>query len=443
MAALGFRHDVLSTIVPMPPPRPPTGPLNSIAGRLSRDFRRQIWLAASALVLTVAALGAALVDLDMDRGAERHYRDAIDRAQRIFAAERFVSELRSWEGAALRAVDRPAGQAGDVDIDLPAVVGLARALRYSSAGTGVLAGDARMAALGRRVEAAARDIESAAVAASPAAGLVPVARAVGFLGGLDRLQLPAIEDALLTLTVENQRVLESALAQVRAQGGNAKAALFGISVLSATTAVLLALAVVRSMHGNRQLIRDLNRMAYEDGLTGLINRRRLDEVLPTEVARARRSGERLAVAMIDFDYFKRFNDERGHAAGDALLRGAARAWRAQLRPTDILARYGGEEFTLLLPSCAAGEAETLLERLRPLVPENQTFSAGVATWNGSESGERLLHRADRALLLAKCSGRNRTEVAGCGSILARGPCEGPAPVDKMEALGDLRDVASV
>jgi len=116
--------------------------------------------------------------------------------------------------------------------------------------------------------------------------------------------------------------------------------------------------------------------------------------------------------MLDLDHFKRFNDRRGHGAGDALLRNAAQAWRRQLRPTDLLARYGGEEFTLVLPSCEADAACQLIERLRPIVPERQTFSAGVATWEPHESAEQLLVRADRALLVAKKQGRNRTIVSG-------------------------------
>jgi diguanylate cyclase (GGDEF)-like protein len=78
----------------------------------------------------------------------------------------------------------------------------------------------------------------------------------------------------------------------------------------------------------------------------------------------------------------------------------------------VLARYGGEEFTLVLPSCDAEQAELLIERLRPLMPERQTFSAGVAIWNGEDSADELLRTADIALLQAKRTGRNRTVVAG-------------------------------
>ena len=173
-----------------------------------------------------------------------------------------------------------------------------------------------------------------------------------------------------------------------------------------------ALLMWRSQTASREVMRALDRMAREDGLTGIANRRTLDEGLIVELARARRTGQDLTVVMLDLDHFKRFNDRRGHGAGDALLRNAAQAWRRQLRPTDLLARYGGEEFTLVLPSCEADAACQLIERLRPLMPERQTFSAGVATWEQHESAEQLLARADRALLVAKKQGRNRTIVSG-------------------------------
>ncbi len=173
-----------------------------------------------------------------------------------------------------------------------------------------------------------------------------------------------------------------------------------------------ALLIWRSQTASRDVMVALDRLAREDGLTGIANRRTLDEGLTIELARARRTGQELTVVMLDLDHFKRFNDRRGHGAGDALLRNAAQAWRRQLRPTDLLARYGGEEFTLVLPSCDADAACQLVERLRPQVPERQTFSAGVALWEQHESPEQLLARADRALLVAKKQGRNRTIVSG-------------------------------
>jgi diguanylate cyclase (GGDEF)-like protein len=183
-------------------------------------------------------------------------------------------------------------------------------------------------------------------------------------------------------------------------------------LLAVSFGTLFGVLILRSQAASRDEVAALDKMAREDGLTGITNRRGLDEGLVIELARARRTGLELTVVMLDLDHFKRYNDRRGHGAGDSLLRNAAQAWRRQLRPTDLLARYGGEEFTLVLPVCDADAACQLIERLRPLMPDRQTFSAGVATWEQHESPQQLLARADRALLVAKKQGRNRTVVSG-------------------------------
>ena len=185
-----------------------------------------------------------------------------------------------------------------------------------------------------------------------------------------------------------------------------------VGVLGLGLGLVLTAVAWRSMAINETLMRQLSQLAREDGLTGVANRRTLDERLPQEMARAKRQQYPLSVAMIDLDHFKRFNDRRGHAAGDALLRNAAQAWLRQLRPSDLLARYGGEEFTLVLPGCDDVQAEHMVERLQPLMPERQTFSAGIAAWNGVDSARELLTAADRALLQAKRAGRNRIVVIG-------------------------------
>jgi diguanylate cyclase (GGDEF)-like protein len=188
--------------------------------------------------------------------------------------------------------------------------------------------------------------------------------------------------------------------------------LLAVAVLTLATALALVGIAVRTLSAHRERLGQLDQMAHEDALTGVVNRRRLDETLPIELARAQRLGYPLSVAMLDLDFFKRFNDRRGHGAGDLLLRETAQSWRRQLRPTDVLARYGGEEFTLVLPSCDSDQADQLIERLRPLMPERQTFSAGIAIWNGQDNADELLRTADIALLQAKRTGRNRTVIAG-------------------------------
>jgi diguanylate cyclase (GGDEF)-like protein len=208
--------------------------------------------------------------------------------------------------------------------------------------------------------------------------------------------------ALYALGAEPQRAAPLA--------GFARQILIALALLTALLGALFAVLARRAAIAHRRLVAHLDALAHTDGLTGIVNRRGLDERLPLEIARADRLGYPLTTVMIDLDHFKRFNDRRGHGAGDRVLRGAAQAWRAQLRPTDLLARYGGEEFTLVLPACDAAQAVQMVERLRPLTPERQTFSAGIAQRLPGEDAAELLARADRALLAAKRTGRNRSVI---------------------------------
>ena len=159
------------------------------------------------------------------------------------------------------------------------------------------------------------------------------------------------------------------------------------------------------------LLARLENIARTDDLTGLPNRRAWDEELPRELARATRYGNHICVAMLDLDRFKDYNDRLGHLAGDRLLKEAAGAWRATLRETDRLARYGGEEFSVVLPDCTLEDAGELVERLRSVTPADETCSAGVVEWDGGESPEGLVRRADAALYEAKRTGRDRTVAA--------------------------------
>jgi len=160
-----------------------------------------------------------------------------------------------------------------------------------------------------------------------------------------------------------------------------------------------------------RLIAELEATARTDALTGVANRRTWDERLPEELARARRTGEPLCVAVLDLDRFKLYNDTNGHQAGDQLLRSAAAAWRDELRTTDVLARYGGEEFTVALPACGVPAAMDVLERLRERIPLGQTASVGIALWDGLETAEQLVSRADAALYRAKRRGRDQIVLA--------------------------------
>jgi diguanylate cyclase (GGDEF)-like protein len=173
--------------------------------------------------------------------------------------------------------------------------------------------------------------------------------------------------------------------------------------------VLVRMAqLVRRIEGQTALLREL---ALVDALTGLPNRRAWSSELALALERARRKRTPLTLAMIDLDHFKRFNDSHGHPAGDELLRTAAAAWRERVRLIDQIARYGGEEFIVTLPDADAGQAEVIIGRLRSATPLGQTFSAGLAVWDRTESVEGLVARADRALYSAKQAGRNCTMVA--------------------------------
>ena len=167
-------------------------------------------------------------------------------------------------------------------------------------------------------------------------------------------------------------------------------------------------------------------LARNDGLTGIPNRRAWDLELARELAKARRLGTRVHVALLDLDHFKRFNDTHGHQAGDRVLKEATSAWRAELRETDLFARYGGEEFAMLLLGCSAAEAVTAVERLRAVTPLGQTFSAGIAEWDGREDPGQLVHRADVALYQAKRGGRDRVVGATAGMAAAEPTSHVPA-----------------
>ena len=174
---------------------------------------------------------------------------------------------------------------------------------------------------------------------------------------------------------------------------------------------------------SRRLHTHLERIATIDALTGLRNRRWLDDMFPRQLDRASRTGQPVALLMIDVDRFKSLNDAHGHLVGDAVLCRLAQVLAGHVRAQDLLARYGGEEFVVLLPDTDADAAETSAERLRQAVevagressapPQRLpavTVSLGVASRHEEEALASLLERADQALYRAKESGRNRWSV---------------------------------
>lgn len=174
---------------------------------------------------------------------------------------------------------------------------------------------------------------------------------------------------------------------------------------------------------NLKLRDTLRQQSIRDPLTGLFNRRYLEETLSMEIERAKRNNVAFSIMMLDLDHFKRFNDTHGHEAGDAVLQALGRFLQRHVRGGDMACRYGGEEFTLILPGmsmeAARQRAEQLCDGIRTLNVDfkNQilgplTLSVGIATFpDHGESRQIVLEAADRALYQAKSDGRDRVVVA--------------------------------
>ncbi len=179
---------------------------------------------------------------------------------------------------------------------------------------------------------------------------------------------------------------------------------------------------------NVWLLEKVQRLAETDSLTGVANRMMFDRVLSAEIKRAERSGESLALLMIDIDHFKSLNDHHGHQAGDDILSTLAAGLDQASREFDTVARYGGEEFAVILPATRPEDCRVMGERFRKLVEElttsfEITVSVGAASYpaHGTDP-EALIRAADEALYESKEAGRNRVTVstAPAGSRHAAG-----------------------
>lgn len=177
---------------------------------------------------------------------------------------------------------------------------------------------------------------------------------------------------------------------------------------------------------------EVSALATTDGLTGLSNRRRLDELSARAFAEAKRYGKPLSVLVTDVDHFKKVNDTHGHAAGDDVLRHVASILKSEARDTDVVGRYGGEEFVLVLPSTDAEGARELAERIRKRIEASPaatsvgevrvTLSLGVAGFPTHGEGlDALVHAGDEALYEAKRAGRNRVVLAGANNATKPAP----------------------
>jgi len=255
--------------------------------------------------------------------------------------------------------------------------------------------------------------------------------------GLRRSKLYLFEDA--ETRVKCQHLSKSSLANylcipLQAQGENmgmlhlqdlaglsrdqAEGAQESFQQLVTTVADHIALALA-----NLRLRENLRQQAIRDGLTGLFNRRYLEETLEREIRRARRKEASLGIIMMDLDHFKRFNDTYGHEAGDNLLRALGQFLRAQVRQEDVACRYGGEEFVLIMPEASLQVVQARAEEIREKLPQLQvvnrgqlleslTVSLGVGIFpEHGVTGEDVLRAADDAMYRAKAAGRNQVVVA--------------------------------
>jgi len=205
---------------------------------------------------------------------------------------------------------------------------------------------------------------------------------------------------------------------------NVVSAIFYMVVALTFHATLLGLVIGR-------ILIDLRYRSRHDALTGLLNRRAMEETLLVQMQRSRRTGEPFTVLMIDLDHFKTVNDRHGHAAGDRALKHTAAALKAELREVDAVGRFGGEEFLILMPGATVETALPVAERLRQALvidaaavdgaPLLLSASIGIAQWREpAEEPSRLLMRADAALYDAKQRGRDCVVVDASDSASIAG-----------------------
>lgn len=260
-----------------------------------------------------------------------------------------------------------------------------------------------------------------------------------FASSISVMAAPQGTGQLKTTMDEAQRYLAQAIAenrtQIQAIGDVAEQAQDGIDPVplvqslltelgkAATRAIELEKNLHRTSHELDAIRESLNRAeqrACTDTLTGLPNRRAVEEFLHTAQVGALKTGEPLCLLMIDVDHFKRFNDNFGHGVGDQVLRLLAKVLRERLRANDLPGRYGGEELIAVLPGATLSVCERVAERIRRSISECRitrrstgealpeiTVSIGIAQFRGGESAGQLIERCDSALYLAKRIGRNR------------------------------------
>lgn len=191
-----------------------------------------------------------------------------------------------------------------------------------------------------------------------------------------------------------------------------------LAISLAVTLVVIFLTYLALGHYQSKI----EEMASTDKLTGLLNRHAFSILIDKLMANYRRNPQAITVLLADVDHFKTINDRYGHRTGDEVLTSIAHQLRSTLRAADFAVRWGGEEFLMVLPGCAAEEGRQIAEKLRLAVAESTpcpstpsirtSISVGVAQFDGTESTDHTVSRADAALYAAKAAGRNRVCMAG-------------------------------
>ncbi len=224
---------------------------------------------------------------------------------------------------------------------------------------------------------------------------------------------PLVSKALLALTGARSVLIQPVVSSegvVAVLAATWKEALGDISDRAARAVALLADETAVALEHDGLLAR-YTELATVDQLTGLPNRRGWDEQILSLMSDAARHGHSLVVALADLDHFKAYNDLFGHVQGDVLLRSMTGVLNSNLRSVDVAARWGGEEFVIAMADTDEPTAQQILGRVAAGIPEAQTVSVGFAAWDGHESAEELVARADVALYEAKEGGRNRIVAA--------------------------------
>lgn len=275
--------------------------------------------------------------------------------------------------------------------------------------------------------------ESVASALAPADALRRTALVIGIGGGLLLALLAAIS---VTRALRPLRALAATAASATGEGPAARGSQRGADEIDVLSRSIRGMIDTLRRHGEeleqrvQERTRDLEALqarfreeSIRDALTGLHNRRYLEETLQRELARARRDGSAVALAVLDIDWFKRVNDAYGHPAGDHVLRAVAQQLSSGVRETDTVCRLGGEEFCVVFPVADAAAAAERADALRRGIRELElpfegtelpttTVSIGVAAFPAdADDAGALLERADAALYRAKGLGRNRVERA--------------------------------